>query len=234
MTNWKDLTHFAGFDWARDHHAVVVIDSAGHIVADFELKHSREGWQRFAEQTAAYPNLALAIETNQGAAVDQLLQRGYAVYPVNPVAAQSYRQRKAPSGTKTDHLDGWTLADALRLDGQDWKPLQPLDPLTQKLRLLCHDEVTLIAQRTLLVNQLQQALNEYYPAALQAFEDWTSPATWDFILQFPTPQLLVKAGPRRWEKFLHTHRLWRPQTAQPRLATFAQADQFQALSLIHI
>lgn len=228
LINWQDLTHFAGFDWARDHHAVVIIGSAGRIVADFEFKHSREGWQRFAEQTAPYPNLALAIETNQGAAVEQLPQRGYRVYPVNPVAAQSYRQRKAPSGTKTDHLDGWSLADALRLDGQDWKPLQALDPLTQKLRLLCHDEVTLIEQRTLLVNQLQQALNEYYPAALQAFEDWTSPATWDFIRQFPTPQLLVKAGPRRWEKFLHTHRLWRPQTAQPPLATFAQADQFKA------
>lgn len=52
MLNWKDLTHFAGFDWARDHHAVVILDSAGHIVAGFEFKHSREGWQRFAEQTA--------------------------------------------------------------------------------------------------------------------------------------------------------------------------------------
>lgn len=228
MKQWKDLTHYAGFDWARDHHAVVIVNAQGQIVADFEFEHSLEGWQSFSEKTAAWPNLAVAIETNQGAAVDQLLQRSYAVYPVNPVASESYRKRKAPSGTKTDHFDGWGLADALRVDGQGWKALQPMDPLTQQLRLLCQDEVSLIEQRTLLVNKLQQALVEYYPAALKAFDDWTCPFTWDFLMEFPTPQALVKAGQRRWEKFLHCHKLWRPETTQKRLALFAQADQFKA------
>ena len=100
--------------------------------------------------------------------------------------------------------------------------------MTQQLRLLCRDEVSLIEQRTALVNQLQQALLEYYPAALEAFEDWTDAFTWEFILAFPTPQALVQAGQRWWEKFLHTHRLWRPETAQKRLALFAKADQFKA------
>src|SRR5262249_33565515 len=162
-------------------------------------------------------NLAVAIETSQGAAVDQLLQRQFTVYPVNPIASESYRKRKAPRDIKTDYHDGWGLADALRMDGQDWKVLTPRDPLSEKLRLLCKDEIVLIQQRTLLVNQVQQALVEYYPAALEAFEDWTADFTWDFILQFPTPQALVKAGRRRWEKFLHTHKLWRPETAQKRL-----------------
>ncbi len=228
MQPWKDLTHYAGLDWAKDHHCVLIVDTAGHLVADFEFEHSAEGWKRFAERTSAWPNLAVAIETSQGAVVDQLLQREYTVFPVHPVAAQSYRQRKAPSGTKTDHLDAWGLADALRADGHAWKPLQPMDPMTQQLRLLCRDEVVLIEQRTALVNQLQQALLEYYPAALEAFDDWTRPSTWEFVLAFPTPQTLVTAGQRRWEKFLHTHRLWRSDTAEERLKLFAQADQFKA------
>ena len=41
-------------------------------------------------------------------------------------------------------------------------------------------------------------------------------------------QALVEAGKRRWEKFLHTHKLWRPETAEKRLKLFAQADQFKA------
>jgi len=228
MKEWKDITHYAGFDWARDHHAVVIVNAQGEIVADFEFAHSLEGWKSFSEKTAAWPHLAVAIETNQGAAVDQLLQRAYTIYPVNPVASESYRKRKAPSGTKTDHVDGWGLADALRVDGHGWKALQPMDPLTQQLRLLCQDEVSLIQQRTLLVNQLQQALVEYYPAALKAFDDWTCSFTWDFVIEFPTPRALVQAGRRRWEKFLHTHKLWRPETAEKRLALFAQADQFKA------
>jgi transposase len=232
MKDWKDITHYAGFDWARDHHAVVVVDQQGEIAADFEFEHSLEGWQKFREQTAAFPHLALAIETNQGVAVDQLLQYDYTVYPVNPVAAESYRKRKAPSGTKTDHVDAWGLADGLRVDGHHWKVLRPMDPVTQQLRLLCRDEVMLIEQRTALVNQLQQALLEYFPAALEAFDDWTRPFTWEFVVQFPTAEALVKAGRRRWEKFLHAQKLWRPETAEKRLAIFARADQFKASAAV--
>src|SRR5208283_5080268 len=85
-----------------------------------------------------------------------------------------------------------------------------------QLRLLCRDEVGLIGQRTALINQLQQALYEYYPAALEAFDDWCAPSAWAF----------VQAGRHRWQKFLHTHGLYRPQMNEKRLAIFAEADQF--------
>src|SRR5580692_10879268 len=123
----------------------------------------------------------------------------------------------------------WTVGlwpRPLRMDGQHWKSLHPLDPLTQQLQLLCRDEIGLIEQRTALVNQLQQALHEYYPAALAAFEDWTKPFCWDFVIQFPTPGKLAAAGSRRWEKFLHSQKLWRGETAPKRLEIFKQAAQF--------
>jgi transposase len=228
MKQWKEISHYAGFDWARHKHTVVVVDKEGHVVSDFQFDHSAEGWKCFREKAAEFENLAVAIETNQGAAVDQLLQSGCTLYPVNPVAAAKYRERKAPSGTKTDYIDGWALADALRVDGHGWKTLTPMDELTVQLRLLCRDEVALIEQRTALVNQLQQALVEYYPAALEAFDDWTKPWTWSFIIHFPTPQALARAGRRRWEKFLHSHRLWRPGTVEKRLAAFEQVEQLKA------
>ncbi len=71
------------------------------------------------------------------------------------------------------------------------------------LRALCRDEITLIEQRTALVNQLLAALSEYYPAALEIFEDWTRPFAWALIQQLPTPLALQNAGKRQWEKFRH-------------------------------
>jgi transposase len=232
MKPWIETTHYAGFDWARDHHDIVIVDRQGQIVAEFRIEHSLEGWQQFRDKIKPYPALAVAIETSQGAAVDQLLQLDCAVYPVNPISAKSYRERKVPSGNKTDHVDGWSLAEALRVDGQHWKALQPLDPLTQQIQLLCRDEIGLIQQRTALVNQLQQALVEYYPAALQAFDDWTEPFTWEFISQFPTPEILAGAGLRRWEKFLHTQKLWRPETSAKRLEIFRNALQFRGSAAV--
>ena len=220
------FAHFAGFDWAKSHHDVVIVDAHGQIVADFQFEHSAAGWQQFRQRVGTFPRLAVAIETSHGAAIEQLLGSGVSVYPVHPQSAKSYRLRQRPSGTKTDRHDAWALADALRLDGHVWHPLAAADPLVERLRLLCRDEGTLIEQRTALVNQLQQALYEYYPAALEAFDDWTLPAAWQFVAVFPTPQALRAAGRRKWEKFLHVQHLARPQTYNKRLEIFGRATAF--------
>ena len=219
-------THCAGFDWAKDHHDVVIVNSQGQIVTEFRFEHSAAGWQEFRQRVRDFPGLCVAIETSRGAAIEQLLASGVTVYPVHPKSAKSYRARQVPSGTKTDRYDAWALADALRTDGHAWRTLTAADPLVERLRLLCRDEVVLIEQRTALVNQLQQALLEYYPALLEAFDDWTLPAAWDCVARFPTPQALQQAGQRKWEKFLHVHRLARPQTYEKRLEIFARATAF--------
>ena len=226
MKNWKDITHFAGLDWAKDHHDIIVLDAQGGIVADFRIEHSAAGWHDWQERIQAFPGLAVAIETRQGAAIEKLMASGVAVYPVHPTSAQRYRDRKVPSGNKTDRVDAWSLADALRLDGQHWKLLLPEDPLTQRLRILCRDEVGLIGQRSMFVTQLRQALREYYPTALNAFTDWTSPNVWAFIEQFPTPQVLTAAGKRRWNHFLRTHQFFRTDTYQQRMECFTRACEF--------
>jgi len=85
--------------------------------------------------------------------------------------------------------------------------------------------VMLIGQRTALILQLKSALHEYYPAALDAFDDWTSSSAWQFVIAFPDPHRLVSAGKRKHEKFLHLHKLYRPQTAHKRLEIFANAKK---------
>lgn len=221
-----DFTHFGGFDWAHSEHQLVVVDAAGRIVLSFRFADDAAGWASLRERIAAFPRLGIAIETNCGPAVQRLLDLGLTLYPMNPKAAERYRDRKAPAGAKDDVLDAWSFADALRTDGHGWRPLLPQDPLTAELRLLCHDEIKLIEQRTALVLQLQAALHEYYPAALEAFDDWTAQSAWRFVIRFPTPAVLLKAGKRKWETFLHAHKLYRPQTAAKRLDAFARAAEF--------
>jgi transposase len=223
---WRERMAFAGFDWARDHHDVLVVDRDGTVEVDFRFEENADGWRRLKERLSRYPDLAVAIETSSGAVVERLLEAGYDVYPVNPKAAKRYRERKVPSGTKTDRIDAWSLADALRLDGHSWRRLKPDHPLTLELRLLCRDEIALIEQRTALICQLRAALHEYYPTALQAFDNWTSPPSWAFVERFPTPEALVAAGKRKWEKFLHTFKLYHSERLYAkRLELFSAAAQ---------
>jgi len=227
-THWTEQPYFAALDWAKEHHDVIVVDRVGTIVADFQFEHTFEGWERFDQQMQPFGKCPLAIETSCGMVVDQLLQRHYPLYPVNPMAAKRYRERKVPSGTKTDRHDAWGLADALRSDGHAWPPLHAQDEPTTALRLLCRDEIVLIEQRTALVNQLQAALREYYPIALESFDDWTKPFTWAFVRAFPTAAVLKQAGKRHWEKFLHVHKLWRSDTLTHRLGLWVHGQQLNA------
>ena len=226
MKTHSELKYYGGLDWGKRKHAVNILDGTGQVKERFGFEHSGPGWAQFRERIKGYPDLGMAIETSAGPAVEQLLRSGVTVYPVHPQAAKSYRQRQAPSGVKDDELAAWSLADALRLDGAKWRPLCPQDSIVEELRLLCADEAGLIEQRTALVNQLQQALQEYYPAALEAFDDWTAPFTWAFVKAFPTPQKLGQATVHRRKVVLHTHKLWRSDTAEGRLAIFARAEQF--------
>jgi len=227
VTAHEELTHFAGFDWASDHHDIIIVDNTGSLVADFRMDHTAAGWRSWREKVKEYPRLGVAIETSFGMVVDQLLDSAVTVYPVNPKSARRYRERKHPSGAKTDRHDAWALADALRTDGHAWRPLGPKDPIIEELRILCRDETALIEERTALINQLRQALHEYYPTALEAFEHWTEGYAWAFIERFPNAEALIKAGRRQWEKFLHVHKLARPQTYEARLEIFAKAGEWR-------
>ena len=225
---WKQLQVYVGFDWGIARHNVAAVRPDGTIQGEFAFPHDAQGWDRLAQWGRALApdrpeTIGVAIETRCGPAVEKLRELGYTVFPLHPKAAQRYRDRKAPSGIKNDALDAWAFGDALRTDGRIWPALQAEDPLTQELRLLCRDEVGLIEQRTALANALRAALHEYYPAALEAFADWTRPYCWAFLQRFPTPAKLVRGGKRAWDKFLHTHRLFRPQTYTRRIEVFRKA-----------
>jgi len=228
---WQRLEAFAGFDWGHGSHHVIVLDRDGDRRLAMKFDHDAAGWERLATKLRELVGedlsvVAVAIETRVGPAVEKLLELGCTVYPMNPKAASRYRDRKAPSGTKDDELDGWSFADAVRMDGRDWRAMAPEDPHTQQLRLMTRDESRLIQHRTALVASLREALHEYYPAALQAFDDWTMPATWAFVRRFPTPEKLAAAGKRGWDRFLHAHRLFRPETYDRRIACFRGARAF--------
>jgi hypothetical protein len=138
-----------------DEHQFAAIDREGTVLLNLRFDDD-DGWSELRVKLAAYPRLGVAIETSCGPAVERLLELGVIVYPINPKAAERFRDRKSPASVKNDPLDAWCFADALRTDGHGWRELRPLDPLTAELRILCRDEIALIEQRTAMILQLRR------------------------------------------------------------------------------
>ena len=87
---FDQFKYFAGFDWARDKHHIVIVDGGGQVVLSLCFDDDAQGWAKLREkiQNLPAPKLALAVETNCGPAVERLLEMGLAVYPLNlPISA---------------------------------------------------------------------------------------------------------------------------------------------------
>jgi hypothetical protein len=80
MNPHQRLARFAGFDWAKDHHDVVVLDAQGQIIDEFRFGHSIDGRNFWKRKVAEHPGLGVAVETSFGAAVEQLLASGVTVF----------------------------------------------------------------------------------------------------------------------------------------------------------
>jgi hypothetical protein len=75
------------------------------------------------------------------------------------------------SGAKSDAGDAKLLADLVRTDRHNHRPIAGDSPDAEAIKVLARAHQNLIWTRTRHTNALRSALREYYPAALVAFED---------------------------------------------------------------
>jgi hypothetical protein len=164
---------FAGDDWAEDHHEIEVMDEAGKVLVRRRLPEGVAGMTqlheligRFLPEDAAVAEVVVGIETDRGPWVAALIAAGYAVFPVNPLQASRYRQRHGVSGAKSDGGDAHMLADMVRTDSHQLRPAAWDSPEAEGIKVLARA-----------VQRLRHQLREYFPAALEAFEDLDAPPT---------------------------------------------------------
>jgi len=185
---------FIGDDWAEDHHDVELMDSAGRRLARARLPEGVIGIGRFHALVAEHlgdddgpGEVTVGIETDRGPWVAALIAAGYVVYAVNPLQAARYRDRHAVSGAKSDPADAHVLADMVRTDSHQLRPVAPDSEAAEALKVVARAHKTLIWDRTRQVQRLRHALREYFPAALEAFDDLTAADTLELLGRAPEP-----------------------------------------------
>ena len=184
-----------GDDWAEDHHDVELMDAAGRVLARARLAEGVAGMARLHAMIAgqlagADPDevqVLVGIETDRGPWVAALAAAGYEVFAVNPLQAAQYRKRYAVSGAKSDAADAHVLADMVRTDAHQLRPVAGDSAQAQAVKMVARTHKTLIWERTRTTQRLRHALREYFPAALAAFEDLDAPDTLELLAKGPDP-----------------------------------------------
>jgi transposase len=133
----------------------------------------------------------VGIETDRGLWVTALVGAGYAVYAINPKAVARYRERYGGgSGAKSDAGDARVLADLVRTDRHNHRPVAGDSDLAQAIYVLARAHQRLVWSRRRQINSLRATLREFYPAAMGAFgEDLASADALAVLSRAPTPEL---------------------------------------------
>ena len=131
--------------------------------------------------------VVVGIETDRGLWVHALVAAGYQVYAINPLAVSRYRDRHNVAGAKSDPGDAKVLADLVRTDRHNHRPLAGDTPDAEAIKVLARGHQNLIWARTRHTNALRNALREYYPAALDAFSDLAERDALAVLAKAPTP-----------------------------------------------
>jgi transposase len=202
------MKHHVGLDWAKDAHAVCVIDAEGEVVDRFEARHDRAGLAdliRRLEKLGEPAELPIAVERPSGLLVDTLVEGGFVVVPIHPNVVKACRSRYSTVHAKSDPGDAYLLADLLRTDGHRFEPLRPLSDAIRALRAMVRGRDELVAERVAVANQLRSLLDSYWPGAVAIFRDIDSPIALDFVERYPTPHSARRLGPKRLARFLAAH-----------------------------
>jgi transposase len=190
---------FVGDDWAEDHHDVELMDVSGRVLARVRLPEGAAGMARLhamiGEQLgedARDAEVRAGIETDRGLWVMALVAAGYVVYGINPLQVARYRERHGVSGAKSDTGDAHILADMVRTDSHQLRPVAADSPGAQAVKVVARAHKTLIWERTRHVQRLRHQLRDFFPAALEAFQDLDAPDTLELLARAPDPASAAK------------------------------------------
>jgi transposase len=183
-----------GVDWAEDHHDLCLLDPAGLVLATRRIPDGLDGVAMLHAlvadqlQDTDHPEAVMVgIETDHGLLAASLVAAGYQVFAVNPMSVARYRDRHHASRAKSDKSDAKLLADLVRTDRHNHRRAVPDSELLEAIKVLARGHQNLIWTRQRLTNQLRSALREYFPGALDAFEDLHHSDALAVLAKAPTP-----------------------------------------------
>jgi transposase len=175
-------------DWASEDHAISVVDHHGREVARKTVEHTGAGLRAMVKFLVNHGVGEVAIERGDGPIVDALLDAELTVVVISPNRLKNLRSRYGSAGNKDDRFDAYVLADTLRTDRTQLRPLTHDSEATKTLRATVRARRELVKHRVALCNQLRAHLQAAFPGAVGLFNDLDSQISLRFLARFDSQE----------------------------------------------
>jgi transposase len=205
-------TEFAalvGLDWADAKHDVCLQAAGSEQREHDSLDHTPEaieaGVCSVHKRFAGKP-IAICLELNKGPMVFALRTYPFLVlFPVHPLTLARYREAFPPSRAKDAPTDAALQLEWLRTHRDKLPPLNPQSPTMRAIEQLVEHRRRVVGDKVRSTNRLTSTLKNYYPHALQWFQDKDTVMFCDFLSRWPTLKAAPLARRSPLERFFREH-----------------------------
>jgi transposase len=209
-----------GIDWSDKKHDFC-LPGAGSQQREFGVVAHRpeaiEHWARALYQRFGGA-IAVCLEIAQGPLVHALQRYPFIVlFPVNPAMLAKYREAFVPSRAKDDPTDAEIALELLLRHREKLQPLKPQSAAMRALTTLVEQRRHLVGDKTRITNRLGSTLKEYFPQALDWFEDRDTVLFCDFLQRWPSLKHVKRARPATLRSFFWAHNMRRTELIEERL-----------------
>ena len=223
----NEFAAFIGIDWADKKHDIC-LQAANTDKRELDVLPHRpdaiEEWvfslrRRFQDQP-----VAVCLEIAKGPLVYALQKYDFLVlFPVNPATLAKYREAFTPSHAKADPTDAQIALELLMYHRDKLKPLKPQSASMRTLERLVEQRRRLVEDRNRITNRLTAALKQYYPQAVDCFEEKGTLLFCDFLTQWPTLTHVKRARKATLEAFFRERHVRSAKLIEERLRVIKNA-----------
>ena len=221
-----DYKAFVGIDWANDKHDLCVQDPLTRKREFSIIKHEVneiDKWIKGLYQRFGGP-IAIAVELTKGPIVYALQRYDFVVIvPINPTTLAKYRSAFKPSCAKDDPTDAELALDLMLRYPTHFCPLNQQGTKMRKLMFLVEHRRKIVDDKQRVINQVINALKQYFPQAVQWFCKKDTHIFCDFIERWPTIQQAKKASKSTLKKFFNDHAIHNESVVEQRISLIKKA-----------
>jgi len=218
----------AGIDWAKDEHALCVIEQSGRkILLEGRFAHDERGIAKLCRTLEQMGVERVAIERPEGILVERLLEAQITVLVIHPNQLKASRPRFRASGSrsKSDSFDAFCLAELARTDHHRFRVLVADSDESRALKVLTRAREDLVGTRVGLANQLRAELEAFWGGAAVLFSEIDCAISLAFLKRYPSPTDAARLGEKRLESFLSQNRYTGGKSAPELLQRLRKAPQ---------
>ena len=227
----EQTTCSAGIDWAKDEHALCVIEQSGHkILLEGRFAHEERALAKLCRTLEDMGVERVAIERPEGILVERLLDAQITVLVIHPNQLKASRPRFRASGSraKSDSFDAFCLAELARTDHHRFRALVADSDESRALKVLTRAREDLVGTRVALANQLRAELEAFWGGAALLFSEIDCAISLAFLKRYPSPPDAARLGEKRLESFLSQNRYCGGKSAPELLQRLRKAPQGRA------